>query len=722
MLHKTGVKTLRNLLLLILLNASLLAFDSNNVIYAGGKVVDLELVIGTGQRVTLYSDEEQTGTWTQKGQWIDRQEMIYFSDVLFDPCIVDYRLLTEIYNQQSGLWEVNSDDEISVQTHVYHGTLHNDSDWTSKLERSDVNWTEADTLVGDVVLADGYLNLSNQTLTLDGTLTARAPGELYADNVVFQNNGATQSVKIEALEGYGGSELTTPIKNSTFNGVNVILEDCFELRIYNNAFTGSGGAIFIATVVGSYGNHIEKNSGILNININGQYAGDGTTCTENVISNNTFDYLDMGGSGASNANIIEHNQANYLEINGNQNLIRFNRGNSGDALNFKVAGNENEVTGNRFASTLDSGQTNIGQVEGAANLIKANSFVHYLKSSTSLLILGAYKATDNTVVEQNRFEYLYDGSTSSAYARGINLHSANYVTVKQNLIKNYPGYGIYLYDSDANNIENNAVRSSRVSTSYRYKAIEINSASDFNVIAFNHLYSNATAMYIAGSQNGIHENIVNNHYKGILVVSGASNTSVYDNIFQNNGTPADDDGSMTLWNKPKTAVNSNIVGGSFLGGNYWDDYSGADGDDDGLGDTPRGIAGDANSSDALPLIWQGDQNLLLTPSAGRFSGDTVSFTAKNSGSTPLYFITAVIDDGGSSSFTVENDTCSGTILMHDQTCGFDVIFAPDDDTEKRATLKVITNDTDGGETSVALTAGGSTSGSTVLPSLLFMLL
>jgi len=78
--------------------------------------------------------------------------------------------------------------------------------------------------------------------------------------------------------------------------------------------------------------------------------------------------------------------------------------------------------------------------------------------------------------------------------------------------------------------------------------------------------------------------------------------TIYNNYF-NNTNNAWDDGNNTR-NIAKTD-GTNIIGGSWLGGNYCSDYTGEDSDADGIGDTmrPYNSSGSIqNGGDLLPLV------------------------------------------------------------------------------------------------------------------------
>ena len=123
-------------------------------------------------------------------------------------------------------------------------------------------------------------------------------------------------------------------------------------------------------------------------------------------------------------------------------------------------------------------------------------------------------------------------------------------------------------------------------------------------IADNEAVSNCYGIYSWWYSNNntlVENDCSDNDYYGIYWSHSSNNNLIYNNYF-NNTNNAYDEGANT-WNIAKTA-GTNIIGGSWLGGNYWSDYSGADSDGDGLGDSEYPItAGD--NIDYYPLCLSG---------------------------------------------------------------------------------------------------------------------
>ena len=85
----------------------------------------------------------------------------------------------------------------------------------------------------------------------------------------------------------------------------------------------------------------------------------------------------------------------------------------------------------------------------------------------------------------------------------------------------------------------------------------------------------------------------NNTGHGIYL--NGTDCSIYGNTFTNNGVNAEDDDELA----------GNTWDDGVSSGNTWDDYSGDDINDNGIGDTPYSITGDASAQDNYPVYSDG---------------------------------------------------------------------------------------------------------------------
>jgi parallel beta-helix repeat protein len=200
----------------------------------------------------------------------------------------------------------------------------------------------------------------------------------------------------------------------------------------------------------------------------------------------------------------------------------------------------------------------------------------YNSNSTTLSNITANSNIDGIHLYNSYFNILSDITSNSNSGSGIFLESSNSNTLS-NIIANFNigGYGIFLYNSNSNTLSN---------------------------ITSN---SNERGIYLRESNSNIIKgSMFQNNYYGIYLYDSSMNL-IYDNLFNSIYNVYFGASGANYWNTTLTQ-GTNIVGGPYIGGNYWGSPDGtgfsdtcSDSNNDGICDNPYTLA--ADNIDYLPL-------------------------------------------------------------------------------------------------------------------------
>jgi parallel beta-helix repeat protein len=212
------------------------------------------------------------------------------------------------------------------------------------------------------------------------------------------------------------------------------------------------------------------------------------------------------------------------------------------------------------------------------------------------------------LIGENKEQTIVDGS---GMGNSLKVNSNN-VQISNFSFKN-GGIGIYILSSSNVSIKNNNVfdnwggigilRSSQCVI--KNNRIFSNLFEGINPIESEYIYikeniieNNLQGIFLSETNDSkINKNTIKGNIRGIEIRSGSNRNLIYHNNFKNNQEDHAFDESVNSWDNDYP-----------IGGNYWDDYVGNDGNSDGIGDSSYSIEG-GNNEDRYPFIDENGWNV-----------------------------------------------------------------------------------------------------------------
>ena len=286
--------------------------------------------------------------------------------------------------------------------------------------------------------------------------------------------------------------------------------------------------------------------------------------------------------------------ANEISNNTNGMIVK-------DFINTNILGNK--LVMNEYALVVGA---------GSGSILRNNTMTDNTYGFKAFNVQGVEVDTSNTVNGKPIYYWVNQrGKTVPADAGYVALIGCTGITVKNlYLAGNLEGvflgsttnstivnnrlsgnlFGINLDSSHNNTISGNIVTNNQ-------NGIGLTSSSSNNTIYGNEITANTSGLFIDdASGNSIIGNNITNSETGVYTQYCGINT-IHHNNFINNTKNWDDEGLAPFPWGPPVSVS---VWDDGKEGNYWDDYTGADSDGDGIGDTPYVIG--ENNQDNHPLM------------------------------------------------------------------------------------------------------------------------
>ena len=477
-----------------------------------------------------------------------------------------------------------------------------------------------------------------------------------SDNTVVRNNTASKNLLIGTGVGLNIEQSNyTSASSNTISSYNVGID---ILGSKSNSLSGntiSQSAVDGIIVENSINNILENNtaksnarygiylSGSSNNSLRDNSVSNGTNViylvwsSGNTISGNKVDFgnqhdimLDNSSDNGITNNIISSSPYGIaVRYSNNNNLISNNAYNNTQGFYITLTSRNNTLSKNKANSNTGSG---ISLYRVNDNILESNEANSNTNQGILLDNSSSNKVFNNTASQNFRGIYLSSLSSGNTISNNtVNSNSGSGITLDgagngNNLTSNVAGlnsvYGIYLVNSTNNNLINNKAPGNSKKGIYIISStgnmVSGNTVSDngeegimlltstSNILYRNKAVNNSYGISMSSSQsNNISGNSVTlSRTHGLFLCVQSINNNIFDN-YLNNTFNVDNKNNGSIWYKTKTS-GTNVVGGPYIGGNYWANPLGTgfsqtatDANEDGIADSS--YIGD-NLIDNFPLV------------------------------------------------------------------------------------------------------------------------
>ncbi len=229
-----------------------------------------------------------------------------------------------------------------------------------------------------------------------------------------------------------------------------------------------------------------------------------------------------------------------------------------------IYGSNNRISDSRIYDNEYSGVAIFGNQNSITNCV-----IYNLSSFKGFSNYGIVTGDPSEGTEGSSNNTILNCTLSNIDDVGILVLFTENNLVTGNSIANNTCYGVLLYTASHNSITDNLIQNTV-----------------YDEYAWPEPAGDGISLYESSSDNVVSGNTLLENYRGVSIM-GSSDNYIYHNNFLRNNQNAYDNVKNT-WDADE------------IGGNFWDDYTGIDNNNDGIGDTPYSIPG-GSSEDHYPL-------------------------------------------------------------------------------------------------------------------------